>query len=162
MATGATLLLINHPQEDILPPSTSSKARNLRAVLGYMDGWVAGFRGLGSHSVTLVQNGQATGTVTVGAASGTVGATINGVSVTVTYATSASATATALAAAINASANALVNQHVTASASSGVVTLTSKFPGHAGNAVTLAASGTGMTASGARLSGGTNGNGGAQ
>lgn len=97
----------------------------------------------------------ATGTVTIASGSGSITATINGVAVSVTWATSDTATATALAAAINASANALVNQHVTASSAAGVVTITAFLPGPAGNAITLAASGTGATASGARLAGGT-------
>lgn len=98
---------------------------------------------------------QASGTLTLSTASGTVGGTINGVSVTVSASGGDTTTAAAIAAAINASANALVSNHVTASSSGAVVTVTSKFPNHAGNAVTLAASGTGVTASGARLTGGS-------
>lgn len=162
MATGKTLLLIDHPSEDILPPSASSKQRNVRAVADYVDSYLAGFRGLGAHGLTVVQNGQAAGTLTLSTASGAVGGTINGVTVTATAAGGDTASAALVAAAINASANALVSNHVTATSSGAVVTVTSKYPGHAGNAVTLAASGTGVTASGARLSGGTNGNGGAQ
>lgn len=97
----------------------------------------------------------ASGTVTISSGSGAIAATINGVSISVTWATSDTATATALAAAINASANALVAQHVTASSSAGVVTVTAIYEGYVGNAITLAASGTGATASGARLTGGT-------
>lgn len=98
---------------------------------------------------------QATGTLTLASGSGTVGVTINGVAVTVTWATSDTASATALAAAINASGNALVSKHVTATSAAGVVTLTAINPGYVGNAITIAASGTGATASGARLTGGT-------
>jgi hypothetical protein len=104
---------------------------------------------------------QATGTLTLSSASGTVGGTINGVSVTVTASGGDIATATLLAAAINASANDLVRKQVTASnlnasgTATAVVTLTAVAPGYAGNAITLAASGTGVTASGARLTGGT-------
>lgn len=97
----------------------------------------------------------ATGTLTLSTASGTVGGIINGVTVTVAYATSDTVTAAAIATAINASANALVNEHVSATSAAGVVTLTSKRSGSGGNAVTLVASGTGVTASGARLTGGT-------
>lgn len=96
-----------------------------------------------------------TGTLTLSGASGAVGGVINGVTVTATYATSDANTASLIAAAINASANALVNEHVTASASGAVVTLTAKRAGAGGNAVTLVASGTGVTASGARLTGGS-------
>lgn len=65
-------------------------------------------------------------------------------------------TATALAAAINASTTNIVAKHVTASASSGVVTITAKIPGHAGNAITLASSDAGRLAcSVTRLASGT-------
>lgn len=60
-----------------------------------------------------------------------------------------------LAAAINASATALVSNHVTASAAGNVVTLTAKFAGHAGNAITIASAGATIVASGARLTGGS-------
>jgi len=67
-----------------------------------------------------------------------------------------SETATALAAAINASTTAIVNKHVTAAAASGVVTVTAKIPGHAGNAITLASNnGTRLAVSAARLTSGT-------
>jgi phage tail sheath gpL-like len=162
MAVGATLLLINHPQEDLPAPRALASETNILHVITHAEAWSAGVKGLGVHSLSVVQNGQATGTLTLSTASGTVGGTINGVTVTVTAAGGDTATAVLIAAAINASANALVSNHVTATSALGVVTLTSKYPGHAGNAVTLAASGTGVTASGARLTGGTNGNGGAQ
>jgi phage tail sheath gpL-like len=96
----------------------------------------------------------ASGTVTLSSGSGTVGAIINGVTVSVTWATSDTASATALKTAINASANALIAGHVTATSSSGVVTITAVNKGTVGNSITLAATGTGATASGARLTGG--------
>lgn len=99
----------------------------------------------------------ASGTVTLSSSSGTVGATINGVSVTVAYATSDTVTAGLLAAAINASSNALVKYLVAATSAAGVVTIYALQPGITGNCITLAASGTGATASGARLTGGTGG-----
>lgn len=99
----------------------------------------------------------ATGTVTLSGASGTVGATINGVSVTVAYATSDTVTAAALATAINASSNALVKYLVAATSAAGVVTIYALQPGITGNCITLAASGTGATASGTRLTGGAGG-----
>lgn len=97
----------------------------------------------------------ASGTVTLSTASGTVGATINGVSITVTWATSDTNTATLLKNAINASVNALVAPYVSATSAAGVVTITAKTPGAAGNVITLAASGTGALASGNRLTGGS-------
>lgn len=99
----------------------------------------------------------ASGTVTLASGSGTVGAIINGVTVSVTWATSDTASAAALAAAINASANTLVAPFVTASSALGVVTITAKNLGVQGNTITLAATGTGATASGARLTGGVDG-----
>lgn len=96
----------------------------------------------------------ASGTVTLSGGSGTITATINGVGVAVTWATSDTATATALAAAINASTNALVQNIVTATSAAGVVTISAIVAGVAGNCITLAASGTGATASGARLTSG--------
>jgi phage tail sheath gpL-like len=97
----------------------------------------------------------ATGTVTLSGASGTVGATINGVSLTAAFDTDDTTTAAALAAAINASTNALVEPFVTATSALGVVTITAVDKGVAGNTITLAATGTGCTASGNRLTGGT-------
>lgn len=97
----------------------------------------------------------ASGTVTIASGSGSIAAIINGVTIPVTWATSDTNTATLLAAAINASTNALVQPFVSASSVLGVVTVTAKAKGVAGNSITLAASGTGATASGARLSGGT-------
>jgi phage tail sheath gpL-like len=109
-----------------------------------------------SHTVSVRNTAvAATGTLTMASSSGAVGGIINGVTVTVTWATSDTASAAALAAAINTSVNALVNQHVTATSALGVVTLTSKQFGAAGNAITLAASGPNVTASGARLTGGS-------
>lgn len=99
---------------------------------------------------------QASGTVTIASGSGAITVTINGVTAaSETWATSDAATAAALAADINASADALVSGHVTAAAEDGVLTVTAKSKGVEGNAITLAASGTGATASGARLTGGT-------
>lgn len=96
---------------------------------------------------------------------GTVGGTINGVTVTVASGTDTGyVVAVALAVAFNASSNALIAGIVTAVASNptgddGRVTFTAvrSALGASGNAVTLAASGTGVTASGARLTGGTDG-----
>lgn len=108
----------------------------------------------------------AQGTITIASGSGVVTATIGGipgqapVSVSVTWATSDTATAAALAAAINA----LQNCPVVASSSAGVVTLYATTAGSGatntgGNGVTLAATGTGVTVSGALLTGGgTNAN----
>lgn len=95
----------------------------------------------------------ASGTFTFASASGTTTATINGVAFTQSSGTD-SARATALASAINGSANALIAGVVTASAVGAVVTVTAAGKGKPGNTNTLAASGTGFTASGNRLTGG--------
>jgi phage tail sheath gpL-like len=97
---------------------------------------------------------QASGTLTLSSASGAVGGVINGVTITATAAGGDTATAALIAAAINASANALVAGIVTATASGAVVTIRSVDATKAANAITLVASGTGVTASGARLTGG--------
>lgn len=102
------------------------------------------------------EGAQASGTITIsGADGGTYEAIINGVTVSWTG-TNGNDTTTAASGvtAIQASTNALVRGHVTATNSSGVITVTAVRGGHLGNAVTLAATGTGATASGARLASG--------
>lgn len=64
------------------------------------------------------------------------------------------ATAINAAAAVNASNTTLIQGYVSASADTGVVTITAYDPGQAGNCITLAG-GTHITASGARLTGGS-------
>lgn len=98
----------------------------------------------------------ASGTITIASGSGSIAAIINGVTISVTWATSDTNTAALLATAINASANALVAPFVGATSALGVVTITADNKGVQGNTITLAASGTGATASGARLTGGVN------
>ena len=99
----------------------------------------------------------ATGTYTLSSSSGVLTATINGVALaTGSLAGTDTENAVVLAALINASTNALVSGLVTATSALGVVTVTA-LPGKMGNAVTITAIGTGNTASGARLTGGTDG-----
>lgn len=109
----------------------------------------------GTHPSVRVGLTQASGTLTFSGASGTVGGSINGVAITVATGASDAATAAAWAAAVNASTNPLVSGLVTATATGGVASITSGLVGAVGNQTTLAASGTGVTASGARLTGGT-------
>jgi hypothetical protein len=97
---------------------------------------------------------KAKGTLTISAGAGADGGTINGALITVTWATSDTATATALAAAINTSVDPRIAGVVSASSAAGVVTIWSNLNGTIGNAITLVASGTGVTASGANLAGG--------
>lgn len=156
MATGTTVVTIVHPEKSI-DLDTSKKKETLAQLVSWLEGYAMGLRSGGT--VDAQQNGgtavAASGTLTLASSSGTVGGSINGVSVTVAWGTSDTATATALAAAINASVNALVAGHVTATSLNGVVTVTAANKGIVGNAITLAASGTNVTASGARLTGGT-------
>lgn len=155
-------------------PGTSSKHSIARSLINFLEGLTSGSE-LGpsgsAPSVAVSIEGQAvaaSGTITfsgVGQALDTV--LINGVTFTArasgatgnewNVGASASASASALAAAITASATALVSAHVTASAASGVVTITSKFSGVQGNAVTIAEGVDGlnhMAVSGARLTAG--------
>ena len=97
----------------------------------------------------------ASGTLTLSTASGAVGGVINGVTITATAAGGDTASAALIAAAINASTNALVLNIVRATSAGAVVTISAVASGAQGNTITLAASGTGVTASGTRLTGGT-------
>lgn len=99
---------------------------------------------------------QASGTVTIsGADGGTYATTINGVTINATGTNgNDTATAASIVTAIQASTNALVRGLVVASSSVGVVTITATRGGISGNTITLAATGTGATASGTRLTGG--------
>lgn len=103
---------------------------------------------------------QATGTITItGADANEYTATINGQDAVLVAGTDGNdpQTASDLAVAINTAGIALINDHVTAAAVGAVVHITATDPGVTGNAITLAAAGTGAVASGPRLTGGTNG-----
>ena len=126
----------------------------------------------GSFDVTISNSAlvAASGTVTCASVLAADTVTINGVAFTAVNGTPSgnqfdmsgtnAQTATSLAAAIAASSTALVQCCVTASASSAVVTVTSLVKGLIGNTQTLASSnGTRLAVSGARLAGGTGGQG---
>jgi phage tail sheath gpL-like len=130
---------------------TASKKGRLQKFANILNAAASGLR----RGTVRYGTAVAAGTLTLSGGSGAVGGVINGVTVTATWATSDAVSAGLVAAAINASANPLVSEHVTAAANGAVVTLTSRRAGPGGNAVTLVASGTGVTASGARLTGGT-------
>jgi phage tail sheath gpL-like len=98
---------------------------------------------------------KASGTITLSSGTGTITATINGVAIAITWATSDTNSAALLATAINASVNVLVADIVTATSAAGVVTIESIRAGLCGNTITIAATGTGATASGVRLTSGT-------
>lgn len=118
----------------------------------------------GATLQTKINAVKATGTITLSSHVATDTVTVNGITFTCVasgatgnqYNVGADDTATAveLAAAIN--ANTTLDGMVSASASSGVVTLTALVPGELGNAVTLAISAHGSV-SAARMAGGTNG-----
>lgn len=106
----------------------------------------------------------ASGTLTISGGTGTVGGVIAGTTVTVTWADSDVATATALAAAINANGTiggTVVNatnliggdDNGQGAVATNIVTVSYFNPSPDGDAITLVASGTGVTASGATLSG---------
>lgn len=150
--------------------SVSAKYPALQSISQLIQSVLSGNEsGSPSVGVSVEENeDKATGTITfggAGAANDTV--LINGVTFTAVASGAsgnqwnvggtAAQSAENLAAAINASATDLVNKHVTATAASGVVTLTAAIPGHAGNAVTIAEgvdAGLVMSVSGPRLTGG--------
>jgi len=152
-----TLIKFNHNQDLSKPlDKAASLRRPFMVALGdVVAGMAAGiYTGTVQASYSEKSGVKASGTVTISSGSGTITATINGVAIAITWATSDNNSASLLAAAINASVNALVSGIVTASASTNVVTITAVEKAVCGNAITLAASGTGATASGARLTGG--------
>lgn len=131
------------------------KRRALNRLSNFLVGLASGAQqGTVSYATDAGDWVAASGTVTIASGSGSIAAIINGVTTSVTWATSDTATAAALAAAINGNANVLVGPFVSATSALGVVTITADFKGTQGNSITLAASGTGATASGARLTGG--------
>lgn len=153
MANVVTLIEVTAPSESLVQPAGGNALRVISRLVNFLEGYAANLK-----QGSTVRQGQAavkaTGTLTMASSTGTVGGSINGVSITVTWATSDTASAAALAAAINASVNPLVAGIVTATSALGVVTLTAVEYGKTGNAITLTASGTNVTASGARLTGG--------
>lgn len=111
----------------------------------------------GTVTLSGVGGTASSGTFTYSSASGTTVATLNGKAFTQTTGTDA-ARGIALSAAINASTDPLILGLFTASDNgSGVVTVTAVHKGVAGDAYTLAVTGTGLTRSGATLSGGADG-----
>lgn len=151
---GRTVVTIVHPSQDL---SWRSPTNLSEVVSALHRGINAGATGTYADTrVTVTQGGvQATGTVTYSSASGTTTVTINAVAFSQTTGTDAARAAQA-ATDINASANALISGILTASSVAGVLTITATAHGKTGNSITMAATGTGATASGSRLTGGTN------
>jgi phage tail sheath gpL-like len=142
-------------------PDATRRYETLMAAAQLLEGLAAGqYQGTVDFQYTTAADAavRASGTLTMATSSGTVGGVINGVTITVTWGTSDTASSAALAAAINASSNALISGVVTATSALGVTTIRAVQPGKTGNAITLAASGTNVTASGTRLTGGVGGN----
>lgn len=111
----------------------------------------------GTVTLSGVGGTSASGTFTYSSASGTTTATLNGKAFAQTTGTDA-ARGIALSAAINASTDPLILGLFTASDNgSGVVTVTAVHKGVAGNAYTLAVSGTGLARSAATLANGADG-----
>jgi phage tail sheath gpL-like len=146
--------LTNGPaQEGVLGPDVRTMALAVARVLQAAAAGAYGSTARFSLSYSLTDSLQASGTLTISSGSGAVGGTIAGTAKTVTWGTSDTASAAALAVAIN--ADATIKGFVYATSAAGVVTLTALVPGVAGNRITLVASGTGVTASGATLASGT-------
>lgn len=155
MAKGRTLIELIWPDDDVTLPTGTEAGRIINAVTAALTGFAGGTKSR-TASVMVGQGGvRATGTLTFSGASGTVGGSINGVSITVTAAGGDANTAALWVAAVRASVNPLVAGVVTVSNVAGVATVQAVQYGATGNSITLAASGTGVTASGARLTGGT-------
>jgi phage tail sheath gpL-like len=157
-----TVLTITHHEAAFPTPERLALDRGMAC------GEVARFfdaLGNGGHiaTVEMIRDGgnsvAASGTVTASGASGSVSVLVNGVTFSTTASGGDAATMATLAAAITASADPLVAPFVTASAALGVLTVTAKTKGAAGNTITLGASGTGLTASGNRLTGGADASG---
>lgn len=122
-----------------------------------------GTQGTVGNAVTLAAGVSATGTATrsgatlSGGADTSVTVTINGVGLTVntTTTTTDDDVAAAITSAINGSANALIDGVVEAVTAGSDSEINAVEAGTSGNTITLSVSGTGLTASGARLTGGT-------
>jgi phage tail sheath gpL-like len=155
MATARHLIYVTAPDGEV--PVVSGALRPSLQRLATLFKRLASGEKTSAYSLDVRNSGvRASGTITIsGADDGTYRATINAVNIDVTGTEDDTTTAALLAAAINASSNALVDDIVTASSSAGVVTITAELPGKSGNTITLATTGTGATASGARLTGGT-------
>jgi hypothetical protein len=156
MAKGRTEVVITHPDDHVRLDDLRNRNLTLQQLGTALNGVANGALGAPTTAVYVAQGGtQASGTVDFSGTSGTTTVTVNGVDFSQASG-SDSARALAAANAINASVNPLVSGLVTASAVDDVLTITAVAYGKAGNANTLAATGTGATASGARLTGGTN------
>lgn len=156
----ATSTLIAISQTDPLQLQGRRDKDALGRLVRHLHGFLGGTRR--ATSIDIFADGasltHANAGLLLSGASGSVGGTINGVTITVAAAGGDTATATALANAINANTNLLVQFHVMAQAAGNAVNVVAVHPGIVGNCITLAATGTGVTATSPRLVGGTGGN----
>lgn len=169
-----TVITVTHGSESVgtIQAAMLKPVSNPKGELNSVINWLAGALGGDKQmSIDVQVNGgastAASGTLTFSSA-GTAGDTftINGVTFTAVASgatndqwvvgASASASASAAASAINASTSPLISGYVTASASSGVITITASQKGIPGNCITISGGQADITASGARLTGGTN------
>lgn len=167
MSTLANFNIAITVPEGVLPPTPADLGANyregFRSIANFFERLAAGMEpGQPGETKVAIQKGStaaafayATQTVTFSGASGTVGAVINGITKTASHGASDTADAAALVAAVL--ADTTLNKLMTASNVAGVVTLTALQPGVAANGITVAASGTGVTAGAARLAGGVGG-----
>jgi len=165
-----TVILLDQPEpsgdmQRLLHAETGNRFLAGKLLMNYLRSLMGGARQ--AKVIVGVAAVKAAGTLTLVSAIATDAISINGVSFT-GVASGATGdqfniglddteTAANLAAAINASVTALVSGYVTASSLLGVVTVTAALPGVLGNAITLASADATITASGARLTGGTAG-----
>lgn len=148
--------------------TTSAKYATVQSLADLLDSVVSGNQQYPSVVSTILGTGHAAyaaGTFTLTSVIATDAISINGVTFTCVasgatgnqFNVGASDTLTAvnLAAAINASVTALVSGYVVATSALTVVTVTSAFPGLAGNQTLIASADGTIVATGARLTGGT-------
>lgn len=144
---------------------TSDKAQMVRGIRKLMSDYDSG-SGQGALNVR-TGVAKASGTLTFVSVIATDVLTINGVDFTCVASGATgnqfnvggddTASAAAAVTAINASATDLVSGTCVASSAAGVVTITAKYPGTTGNAITIASGDATITASGARLENGSDG-----
>lgn len=160
------------PEGVVLPGGVADLTHNRAAafarIAAFFDALAAGMepgavgetKVVASKGSTAAAAVRAYGTITFSGATGTVGATVAGTAKTFAHGASDAADATTLAANIN--ADATLNKLVEAAAVGAVVTITAIQPGVLGNQITLAASGTGVSAgnvSGGKMQSGVGGDG---
>lgn len=189
MATGTTIIVLEHPNQDISLPTlgttnlsvgqvVASLARVLNGVaIGSAQPGttaqvsqggaqaagsvtladVGGTASTGSYALSGVGGTAAAGSISFSGSNGAWTATVNGVVFSGTSAGVDSDESADLAAQITASADPLIAGVVTAIQAGDDVDITAVAKGTAGNAITLAVTGTGLSTSGATLAGGADG-----